>query len=84
MIARNRVKTALILAAVAMALLGSVAQAGLLVYEPFDYADGWLTGLGGALGTTGAWTTNDSITATGWRVHQEGDISGVNVAVVSV
>jgi len=81
MITRNRFKTALTLAAVAMALLGSVAQAGLLVYEPFAYADGWLTGLGGALGTTGTWTTNDSITATGWRVHQEGDISGVNVDI---
>ena len=33
------------------------ASAVLLVYEPFDYGDTWLNGNGGALGTTGAWTS---------------------------
>ena len=76
---RNRIKTVLTLAAVAMALLGSVAQAAVLVYEPFAYADGWLTGLGGALGTTGTWTAYCTINGD-WRIHQEGDTSGIVVA----
>jgi len=60
MITRNQTKnkTVLILAALALAvfLTAGSASAKLLVYEPFAYADGWLTGQGGALGTTGAWT----------------------------
>ena len=57
------------------------ASAKLLVYEPFAYPDGWLTGQGGALGTTGTWATTDTGVADGWRVHQEGDLSGVYVDV---
>ena len=59
------------------------AQAGLLVYEPFAYADGNLNDQSGALGTVGSWTSFDylqdswPIPQDGWRVHQEGDISGV-------
>ena len=53
--------------------------AELLVYEPFAYADGWLTGQGGALGTTGVWTCYDTHNGD-WRIHQEGDTSGIVVA----
>jgi len=44
----------------AMAVFAGSASASVLVYEPFAYADGWLTGQGGALGTTGTWTANDT------------------------
>jgi hypothetical protein len=56
------------------------ATARLLVYEPFDYPDGWLTGQGGALGTTGTWTATDGGCPDGWRVHPEGEPSGAYVA----
>ncbi len=69
----------LILLAVAMAIVAGSASAAVLVYEPFDYADGWLTGQGGALGTTGTWTAFDYYNSD-WRIHQEGDTSGVVVA----
>jgi len=59
------------------AMAGS-ASASLLVYEPFAYADGWLTGQGGALGTTGTWTAYCTLNGD-WRIHQEGDTSGVVV-----
>jgi hypothetical protein len=68
----------------------------LLVYEPFAYADGWLTGQGGALGTTGTWTAYQTAlnidpdgtagplppvaNVTDWRIHQEGDTTGIVVA----
>ncbi len=54
--------------------LPSTASADLLVYEPFDYPDGSLTGQSGALGTTGTWLSIDSsegsrpIPSTGWWV----------------
>ncbi len=96
MTAYNRIKTVLTLAVAVMsvgAMAGS-ASASLLVYEPFAYADGWLTGQGGALGTTGAWTAYQTslnidpdgdgplepvANVTDWRIHQEGDASGVVV-----
>ena len=57
----------------------------LLVYEPFDYApDEILTDKGGALGTVGTWSTNDTITGDGktndWFVHAEGKTSGVGLS----
>jgi len=61
---------------VAFVCLSASAEAGLLVYEPFDYPDGLLNGQGGALGTTGTWTTYDSGFAEGWWVHPEGEVTG--------
>ena len=72
-------RTILTVVAVLFALSVS-ADAKVLVYEPFAYADGWLTGQGGAFGTTGTWTTTDKKTSEGWRIHQEGNLSGVNLA----
>ena len=54
------------------------APAKVLVYEPFAYPDGWLTGRGGARGTVGTWTVYDTFSQD-WRVHQEGDTSGIVV-----
>ncbi len=55
-------------------------SARILVYEPFAYPDGSLTGRGGALGTIGAWASEESLhPGVGWRVHQEGDRSGIVV-----
>jgi hypothetical protein len=75
-------RTALALASFAMANLLS-ANAALLVYEPFAYPDGWLTGQGGALGTVGTWTARNSLNYTeavdNWRIHQEGETSGIVV-----
>ncbi|MDA0765820.1 MAG: hypothetical protein O3A87_05970 [Verrucomicrobia bacterium] len=51
------------------------SSADLLVYEPYAYPDGALAGQGGALGTTGTWTTFDNNSR--WDVHQEGNLSGV-------
>jgi len=76
MTTRNRFKTILTLAVAAIALLGSAAQAGLLVYEPFAYEDAPLNGNGGALGTVGTWTTNDTGFAEGWWCHPEGEVTG--------
>ena len=63
---------------------GGAAQATLLVYEPFahTYSDGSpgvgaLAGGSGALGTSGGWTTFDN--NNDWYVHQEGNLSGVNL-----
>ncbi len=78
----NRTTTVLTLAVVAMATLALTAgsaSAALLVYEPFAYPDGGLTGQGGALGTTGTWTAWETLTSD-WRVHQEGDTTGIVVA----
>jgi hypothetical protein len=61
-------------------LLTSSARAALLVYEPFDYADGWLNGQGGATGTTGTWVSTDTGWVDGWRVHPEGELTGVAVS----
>ena len=62
-----------------LTILSVSASAGLLVYEPFAYPDRWLTGQGGALGTTGAWTANDTQNGD-WRIHQEGEIAGVVIS----
>ena len=53
------------------------AHAELLVHEPFAYPNGPLAGKSGAKGTTGTWTTYDN--NKGWGVHQEGNLSGVNL-----
>jgi len=67
--------------AVIFALAVGPAFAEVLVYEPFAYPDGSLTGQGGALGTTGTWESFESLhPSDGWRVHQEGDTSGIVVA----
>jgi len=56
------------------------ANADLLVYEPFDYADGsTLTGQGGALGTTGTWTAHETHNGD-WYVHGEGISADIVVA----
>jgi len=52
------------------------ASASVLVYEPFAYPDAALNGQGGALGTTGTWTTNDTGFAEGWWCHPEGELTG--------
>jgi len=57
------------------------ANAVLLVYEPFDYGDDWLDGKGGALGTVGTWESNDTGLPDGWRVHPQGQLTGVAVDV---
>ena len=76
-------KMKVMLIAVATATLiftAGSASATLLVYEPFAYPDGSLSGQGGALGTTGTWTSYESLhPADGWRVHQQGDTSGIVV-----
>jgi len=64
MITRNqtKIKYVLTFAALATALVGSVAQATLLVYEPFNYtADVAVDGLSvTGTGLTGTWTSNYS------------------------
>jgi hypothetical protein len=69
MIRQNRIKTVLTLVAVAMALVGSVAQAGLLVYEPFDYTPE--TKVNGTpvtgTGLIGNWTSNRDNTNCRWE-----------------
>ncbi|MCA9189241.1 MAG: hypothetical protein KDA99_26630, partial [Planctomycetales bacterium] len=68
---------------VAWSLTVGTVAAELLVYEPFAYPDGNLNGKSGALGTVGTWFSYDFLQDTwpnpqdGWRIHQEGDISGV-------
>ncbi len=75
--------------------VSATSEATVLVYEPFAYADGWLTGQGGALGTTGTWTAYQTAlnidpdgtagplppvaNVTDWRIHQEGDTTGIVV-----
>ncbi len=77
--------TILLFFALAVVLPGA-ASADLLVYEPFDYEpDAILTGNGGALGTTGTWYSNDTITdgaskTRDWFVHEEGSTSGVGLS----
>jgi len=64
-----------------LALLGlsaSLSHAELLVYEPFAQGELKLTGQGGALGTTGTWTSNDTGDGGNWQIHPEG-LSGVAV-----
>jgi len=82
----RRGKSVLTVVAVLFALSVSIgamtgsASAALLVHEPFAYPDGSLSGQGGALGTTGTWTSYESLhPADGWRVHQQGDTSGIVV-----
>ena len=60
MTTQNRIKTVLTLAAVAMALLGSVAQAAVLVYEPFNYTPETKVNGTAVTGTglIGNWTSN--------------------------
>jgi len=78
---KSRINAVLTLAAVAMVALvfTASASADLLVYEPFDYGDAWLDGKGGALGTTGTWESNDTGWADGWRVHPQGQLTGIAV-----
>jgi len=74
------VVTVLFALSVSIGAMTGSASAALLVHEPFAYPDGSLTGRGGALGTTGTWTSYESLHATdGWRVHQQGDTSGIVV-----
>ncbi len=61
------------------AVLPMPLWAALLVHEPFDYGDGWLTGKGGAKGTVGTWVSSDTGWGDGWRVHPEGELTGVAV-----
>jgi len=68
-------RTLLTIVALLFALSVS-AEADLLVYEPFAYPDAPLNGRGGALGTTGTWTTNDTGFAEGWWCHPEGELTG--------
>jgi len=67
----------IVILSIVLALPGTVS-ADLLVYEPFDYDEGWLTGQGGALVTTGTWTAYDTHNKD-WRIHREGDTSGIVV-----
>ena len=78
---QHRTNSVLTIAAVAMVslvLTAGSAWADLLVYEPFAYPDGNLTGQGGALGTTGTWASHDT-NSPSWHVHPEGDTSGIVV-----
>ena len=59
--------------------MAAPSRAALLVHEPFDYPDGWLSGQGGALGTVGTWTSNDTGHTNGWRVHPQGELTGIAV-----
>ena len=70
-------KKSLCLVAVGFVVLACLpASAKVLVYEPFDYPDAPLSGNGGALGTTGTWTTYDSGEPQGWWCHPEGELTG--------
>ena len=69
-------KHAGILGSVAVAMLAFTTHGELLVYEPFDYADGPLNGQGGALGTTNTWTTFDTGESQGWWNHPGGEVTG--------
>jgi len=71
----------LVMTMVAMAAIS--ANAYVLVYEPFDYPDAALNGQGGAIGTTGTWTTYDKGFAEGWWCHPEGELSGVFVGATA-
>jgi len=82
MAARSGTKIVLALAVVAMAsiVLTTSANAALLLYEPFAYAHGsYLSGQGGALGTTGVWASYETKDANGWWVHQQGSPAGIVV-----
>ena len=57
-------------------VLSLTANADVLVYEPFAYADAPLNGNGGALGTTGTWLSNDTGEPQGWWCHPEGSVTG--------
>jgi len=74
-------KKSLCFAVVGFVVLVSLpASARILVYEPFAYPNGILTGQGGALGTTGTWVSEESLhPGVGWRVHQQGETSGIVV-----
>jgi len=78
---RIRIKAALTFTtSIATLVLASTpASAVVLVYEPFAYPDGGLTGQGGAIGTTGNWTADETFNGD-WRVHQEGDQAGIVVS----
>ena len=64
---------------VVIGAVAAQATAGLLVYEPFAYPDGGLNGQGGALGTVGTWSSNDTNLGDGWRVHPGGELTGIAV-----
>jgi len=72
------------LIAVFIVVVPSRAFADLLVYEPFDYDEGILTGQSGAQGTIGEWYSFDTTTGdaktTDWYVHEEGTTSGVGLS----
>ena len=58
--------------------IAAVARADLFLHEPFNYPEGSLTGRSGALGTTGEWTSYESLhPADGWRIHTEGTTTGI-------
>ena len=74
----------ILLTVVAVVFVLSVPASAIeLVYEPFAYADGWLEldGCGGAKGTVGTWNTSNTVFNDDWRIHQEGELSGVTVGV---
>lgn len=82
-------KKSLCFAAVGFVVLACLpASAKVLVYEPFDYPDAPLNGNGGARGTTGTWTTNDTgedyrgnlIEASGNAGRSWQQVSAVNTA----
>ena len=61
-------------------VLAASARADLFLHEPFNYPEGSLTGRSGALGTTGEWTSYESLhPADGWRIHTEGTTTGIVV-----
>ena len=70
-------KKMLTLIAVLGVAMATSASAVLHVYEPFAYTSTTLSGQGGALGTTGTWSSYDSIGGVSWALHQEGVSSGV-------
>lgn len=87
MMLRVTTKTQIRLAAalaISLAIVNST-QASLLVYEPFNYTTGTvsgtgvlLSGQGGALGTTGTWSTTGSNGTVGPTVYVQGTSSHVN------
>jgi hypothetical protein len=66
----------LMLMTLTVVITAGSASADLLVYEPFAYGDAYLNGNGGALGTIGTWTSNDTGEAQGWYCHPEGEVTG--------
>ena len=74
--------------------VSAASEATVLVYEPFAYKEGWLTGQGGAFGTVGTWTAYQTAlnidpdgggplppvaNVTDWRIHKENHTTGIVV-----